>query len=122
MKLQKKDQVMVISGKYKGTKGEVTSVLPQTNQVVVAGVNVVKRHTKPTSSDPKGGIKELVKPISASKVAILDPKSGRPARIGYRIDTSGKKERIFKVSPFKNPKPKTAKKTQSKAKTTGVKK
>ena len=102
MKLLRKDKVMVISGKYNGKKGEVIAVLPKTNQVVIEGVNVAKRHTKPTQSNPKGGILEVTKPINASKVMVLDPTSGKPARVEYKINASGKKERIYKVSKFKN--------------------
>jgi len=114
MKLLKKDKVMVISGKYNGKKGEIVAVLPKTNQVVIEGVNVAKKHTKPSQSNPKGGIVEITKPINASKVMALDPVSGKPARVGYKINASGKKERIFKVSKFKNQAPK---KTSSKPST-----
>ena len=99
MKLRKEDKVIVITGKYKGKTGAVTRVLPQTNQVVVEGVNLVKRHTKPSQKQPRGGILEITKPIAASKVMALDPHSGKPARIGYEVKPDGSKERIFKVSP-----------------------
>ena len=126
MKLIKKDKVLVISGKYKGKKGEIVAVLPKTNQVVIEGVNVAKKHLKPSQINPKGGIVEVTKPISSSKVMVLDPKTGKPARVGYKISASGKKERIFKVSSFKNkPATKPAKKTTTKkttAKKTEVKK
>ena len=102
MKILKKDKVMVISGKYNGKKGEIVAVLPKTNQVVIEGVNVAKKHTKPSQANPKGGIIEITKPINASKVMVLDPTTGKPARVGYKISTSGKKDRIFKVSKFKN--------------------
>lgn len=102
MKLKLKDKVMVIKGRDKGKKGEVVAVLPKTNQVVVEGVQVVKRHTKPNAKTPRGGIVEVVKPIDAAKVMVLDPSTGRPARIGYKLDAKGNKERVFKVSPFKN--------------------
>ncbi len=102
MKLKKKDQVMVIQGKDRGKKGEVLAVLPKTSQVVVEGVNVVKRHTKPSQKNPKGGIVELTKPIIASKLMVIDPSSGRPARIGYKVGKNNKKERVYKVSKFKN--------------------
>lgn len=105
MKLQRKDKVMVISGRDKGRTGTVSVVLPKTNQVVVDGINVVKRHTKPSQSNPKGGILEITKPINASKVMVLDPGSGKPARIGYKKSKDGKKERVFKVSKFKAAKP-----------------
>ncbi len=102
MKLRLKDKVLVITGKDKGKKGEVIKVLPRENAVVVEGINVVKRHTKPTTQNPKGGIIEQIKPISASKVMVIDPKSNKPARVGYNVAKNGKKERIFKVSKFKN--------------------
>ncbi len=102
MKVKKKDQVMVIQGKDRGKKGEVLAVLPKTSQVVVEGVNVVKRHTKPSQKNPKGGVVELTKPIDASKLMVIDPSSGRPARVGYKVGKNNKKERVFKVSKFKN--------------------
>lgn len=101
MKLQLKDKVQVISGRNKGKSGEVIAILPKTNQIVVEAVNISKRHTKPSQKNSKGGIVEVTKPISASKVMVIDPSTKRLARIGYKI-ASGKKERIFKVSPFKN--------------------
>lgn len=117
MKILKKDKVMVITGRDKGKTGEVVAVLPDKNQVVVEGVNVAKRHTKPSQAQPKGGIVEVTKPIDASKVMVIDPSSGKPARIGYKINTKGKKERIFKVSNFKNTKPKKeVKKSEAKTK------
>jgi len=99
MKLRKEDKVVVIAGRDKGKTGAVTRVLPQTNQVVVEGVNLVKRHTKPSQKQPRGGILEITKPIDASKVMVLDPHSGKPARVGFQTKADGSKERIFKVSP-----------------------
>lgn len=113
MKLQLKDKVMVIAGRDKGKTGTVVAVLPKANQVVVEGVGVAKRHTKPSQQNPKGGIVELTKPIDASKVMAIDPSTGRPARIGYKQTAKGKKERVFKVSSFKN---KVVKKSPSKDK------
>jgi len=110
MKLLRKDTVLIISGKDKGKKGEVVAVMAKTNQVVVEGINVVKKHTKPTQSNPTGGILEITKPIAVNKVMIIDPTSGKPARVGYTIDKNGKKERIFKVSKFKNALKKASKK------------
>jgi large subunit ribosomal protein L24 len=104
MKLQRKDKVLITSGRDKGKTGSISVVLPKTNQVVIDGINVVKRHTKPSQANPKGGILEVTKPISASKVMAIDPASGRPARIGYKVGKDGKKERVFKVSTFKNTK------------------
>lgn len=104
MKLRVKDKVLVISGRDKGKKGEVAVVLPKKQQVIVENINVIKRHTKPSQKQPKGGIIEEAKPIDVAKVMVLDPASGKPARVGYRVDTKGNKERIFKVSTFSNKK------------------
>lgn len=106
MKILRKDKVMVIAGRDKGKTGEVVAVLPKTDQVIVQGINTVKRHTKPSQQQPKGGILELSKPMDASKVMVLDPASGKPARVGYKLTAKGKKERIFKTSKFSNPKKK----------------
>jgi large subunit ribosomal protein L24 len=111
MKLRKDDKVIVILGKDKGKTGTVLGVLPKENKVVVENINVVKRHTKPSSKIPRGGILDVTKPIDAAKVMVLDPASGKPARIGYEIKPDGTKERIFKVSPNHE---KAAKKAESK--------
>jgi len=73
-------------------------VLPAQNKVLVENINVVKRHTKPSQKLPRGGILDVTKPIDVSKVMVLDPASGKPARVGYQIKPDGSKERIFKVS------------------------
>ncbi|HEX4201993.1 MAG TPA: 50S ribosomal protein L24, partial [Chthoniobacterales bacterium] len=99
MKLRKQDKVIVITGRDKGKTGVITAVLPAVNMVVVENINVVKRHTKPSNKQPRGGILDITKPISAAKVMILDPSSGKPARIRYEIKPDGTKERVFKVSP-----------------------
>ena len=119
MKIIKKDKVMVITGRDKGKTGEVIAVMPDENMVVVEGVNVAKRHTKPSQANPKGGIVEITKPIDASKVMVIDPTSGKPARIGYKLGAKGKKERVYKVSKFKAEK---VKKETKKAETKGGKK
>ncbi len=98
MKLKRDDNVIVIAGRDKGKTGKVTAVLPATGQVVVEGVNIAKRHTKPSQKTPRGGIIEITKPIDASKVMVLDPSSGKPARIGFAVKADGTKERVFKVS------------------------
>lgn len=116
MKLQLKDKVIVVRGRDKGKKGEVVALLPKLNQVVVEGVNIAKRHTKPSAKVPRGGIVEVTKPIDAAKVMAIDPASGRPARLGYKLDAKGNKTRVFKVSTFKNAKAKpTEAKTTVKA-------
>lgn len=92
------DTVVVISGKDKGKQGKITAALPKKGRVVVEGVNVVKRHTKPTQANPKGGIIEKEAPINVSKVMILDPETKKPTRIKkyskrWYIRQSGCKER-----------------------------
>jgi large subunit ribosomal protein L24 len=99
MKLHKGDKVIVITGKDKGKTGTVQSVLPKTGQVLVENINIVKRHTKPSTKSPRGGILEVTKPINVSKVMAVDPTTGHPARIGYAVKPDGSKERVFKVSP-----------------------
>ena len=111
MKLKRDDKVVVITGRDKGKTGKITAVLPRENKVVVENVNVVKRHTKPSQKQPRGGILEVTKPIDASKVMVLDPQSGKPARIGYEIKPDGSKERTFKVSPNHEKATKKAEKT-----------
>lgn len=98
MKLRRDDKVVVITGRDKGKTGTVLAILPKENKVVVENINVIKRHTKPSQKQPRGGILEITKPIDASKVMVLDPHSGKPARIGLEIKPDGSKERIFKVS------------------------
>ncbi len=96
-KIRKGDTVVVITGKDKGTKGEVLEVLPAENRVVVRGVNVVKRHKKPGQMDP-GGIKTFEGPIHVSNVAHADPRDGKAVRVGFRIDQHGRKTRFAKRS------------------------
>ena len=96
IRLKKGDNVVVLSGKYKGTTSKVVGVHPSENKVTVEGVNVVKKHVKPTRANPQGGIFDITKPIWVSKVAIVEPTSKKPTRIGYSIDKDGKKSRVFK--------------------------
>ncbi len=99
MKLKKDDKVVVILGKDKGKTGTILAVIPKENKVLVENINVIKRHTKPSKKQPRGGILEIAKPINVSKLMVLDPASGKPARVGYVIKADGSKERTFKVSP-----------------------
>jgi large subunit ribosomal protein L24 len=102
MKLKLKDKVMVISGKDKGKKGEIVAILPRQNQVIVENINVYKKHLKPSQKHPKGGIVDVTKPIDTSKVMAIDPASGRVARVSYKMNAKNQRERVFKVSKFKN--------------------
>lgn len=97
MHVKKGDKVQVIAGKEKGKQGVVTSVLPKKNRVVVEGLNIVKKHQKPTQVSPEGGIIEMEAPIHASNVLPLDPKTGKPTRVGYQV-IDGNKVRVAKVS------------------------
>ena len=94
MSIRKGDRVKVISGNHKGTEGTVLRVEREKNRVVVQGVNVRKRHRKPTASNPEGGIVEFEAPIHASNVMLLDPKSGEPTRVRSGVNAEGKRERI----------------------------
>ncbi len=93
MKLKTGDRVQVLSGKDRGAKGEITRVFPESNRVIVEGVNVAKKHQKQTSTRLKGGIIDKDMPIHASNVAIICSKDGA-TRIGYRIDDDGSKHRV----------------------------
>ena len=108
MKLRKGDNVVVIAGKDKGKTGKILAILPSENKLVVEGINIAKRHTKPSKKHPRGGILEITKAVNVSKVMVLDPDSGKPARVGYEINKAGVKERIFKVSANAS-KPKSSK-------------
>jgi large subunit ribosomal protein L24 len=126
MKIKRQDKVMIILGKDKGKTGTVMAVLPAQNKIVVENLNIIKRHTKPSQKQPRGGILEIAKPIDISKVMVLDPASGKPARIGYEFKADGTKERIFKVSPNHDKRTrkdeKTEKSDQSAKKVTAPKK
>ena len=101
MKIIKGDKVVVIAGKDKGKEGIVQAVYPRKNKVVVEGVNVHKRHKKPTQQSPEGSVVEMYVPIDASNVAIVDPKTKKATRVGYSVDKDGKKIRIAKASGSK---------------------
>ena len=98
MKIKKGDRVVVLSGKDKGRHGEVIENLPKQGKVVVRGVNVATRHVKPSQADPQGGLKRVEAPMHVSKVALEDPKTGKPTRVGFRIEADGTKVRVAKRS------------------------
>jgi len=97
MKIKKGDKVVVISGRDKGKSGEVLRVLPTERRLIVQGVHVARRHTKPRMGDP-GGIVDKELTIHASNVAHVDPQSGKPTRIGYRNLDDGRKVRVARRS------------------------
>jgi len=97
MKIKKGDKVIVITGKDKGKTGEVVKAMPKENKVVVAGINMAKRHQKP-SQENAGGIVSKEMPIHVSNVALIDPKSGKATRVAMRVEEGGRKVRIAKRS------------------------
>lgn len=96
IRLKKDDTVVVLAGKHKGKTGKVVAVHPTENKVTVEGINVVKKAIKPTQTRPQGGIVEITKPIWVSKVALVEPTSKKPTRIGYTFDKAGNKVRVYK--------------------------
>lgn len=98
IKLKKGDTVMVRAGKYKGRTGKILATHPKQNKVTIEGINIAKRHRKPTQAKPQGGIDEITKPMHVGKVGILDSGAKKPSRISHKIDEKGKKTRFLKSS------------------------
>lgn len=96
--VKKDDTVIVITGKDKGKKGRILEAYPRENRVLVEGVNMVKKHAKPSQTNPQGGILTQEAAIHVSNVMLIDPKSGKPTRVGYKVLENGKKVRIAKKS------------------------
>lgn len=96
-KIRKGDTVVVLTGKDKGKQGEVIRSLPKENRVVVRGVNVVKKHTRPTNVS-EGGIVTVEASLDVSNVAHIDPKDNKPTRVGFRVLEDGRKVRFAKRS------------------------
>ena len=97
MKVKKGDEVIVIAGKDKGKKGVISRVI-HPDRVIVDGINLAKKHQKATRATMQGGIIDKEMPIHVSNVAIVDPKTGGPSRVGFRFDGDGKKVRISRKS------------------------
>jgi large subunit ribosomal protein L24 len=93
-RIRKGDTVLVISGKDKGKTGKVMRVLNEDDRVVVEGINLVKRHVRPTPRDPSGGILEREQPIYACKVMPVDPKTGKGTRVRFKSLEDGRKVRV----------------------------
>lgn len=89
------DKVKVLAGKDKGKEGVVTKAFPKKDRVIVEGVNIVKKHQKPTQTNPSGGIVEKEAPIHVSNVMLIDPTTQKPTRVGYKV-VDGKKVRVSK--------------------------
>jgi len=96
--VKKGDEVIVIAGNYKGQKGKVLQVLPKKERVIVEGVNMIHKHTKPNKDYPEGGIIKREAPIHISNVLPVDPKTGKPTRVGRRLDKKGNLVRYAKKS------------------------
>ena len=96
-RIKKGDQVIVRTGRDKGKKGEVLRVMPKENRALVRGVNMVKRHQRPTPGDP-GGIQDKEAPVHISNLAVADPKTGEPTRVGIKSLENGQRVRFAKKS------------------------
>ncbi len=94
MKIKKGDRVVVLSGKDRGKEGVVMRALPKDEKVIVEGVNVAKKHQRPTRMTMQGGIIDKDMPLHVSNVAIISPGDGKPTRVAYRFDDGGQKIRI----------------------------
>ena len=97
MKIKKDDEILVIAGKDKGKKGKVHRVIPDKGQVIVAGVNIIKRHMKPRGTARQAGIVEREGPLDVSKVALVCGKCGKPTRVGHIFLTDGSKTRVCRA-------------------------
>ncbi|SDC51471.1 LSU ribosomal protein L24P [Pelagirhabdus alkalitolerans] len=97
MHVKKGDKVKILSGKDKGKEGVILQAFPKKDRILVEGVNIVKKHQKPSQDNPQGGILEQEAPIHVSNVLPIDPKSNEPTRVGYEV-RDGKKVRIAKKS------------------------
>jgi large subunit ribosomal protein L24 len=95
-KIKKGDRVVLLTGKDKGRTGNVAKVMPKDSRVVISGLNMVQRHTRPSQSDPQGGIKHKEASVHVSNVAIVDS-NGKPTRVGFKIE-DGKKVRVAKTT------------------------
>jgi large subunit ribosomal protein L24 len=97
-KIKKGDRVQILAGRDKGKRGEVLAVNPSEERALVQGVNLVKRHRKPQGMNQPGGIQEKEAPIHLSNLALIDPKSDKPTRVGFKLLDDGKKVRVARPS------------------------
>ena len=95
-KIRKGDRVVLLTGKDKGRSGPVTKVMPKDSRVLISGLNMVQRHTRPSQGDPQGGIKHKEASVHVSNVAIVDA-NGKPTRVGFKVE-DGKKVRVAKTT------------------------
>jgi large subunit ribosomal protein L24 len=98
-KIKKGDQVLVMVGRSRGTRGKVLRMLPASGKAIVEGVNMIKRHTKPNPQRQiQGGVVEREAPIPLCKLMLIDPDSGKPTRVGWKRNDDGSVSRVAKVS------------------------
>ena len=90
LKIKSGDNVVVIAGDHEGSEGKVMKVFTEKNKAIVEGVNLVSKHEKPSANNPQGGIIKKEAPIHISNLALIDKKSGKPTRIGYRMEKNEK--------------------------------
>ncbi len=98
LKIRKGDLVKVIAGDSKGQQGKIQEVLVEKNRVIIEGVNLVSKHTKPSAATPNGGIIKKEAALHISNVQLVDPKSGKPTRVGRKLNADGKLVRVAKIS------------------------
>ena len=98
MKIKKGDSVIILAGKDKGKTGKVLIAYPRESKVLVEGVNIKKRHQRPTRQNQHGQIVDKAYPVHVSNVAIVDPKTNKPTRVGYQVKEDGTKVRITRKS------------------------
>jgi large subunit ribosomal protein L24 len=96
MKIKKGDRIRVLTGKDRGKEGQVAYALPAEGKVIVDGINVAKKHQKPTRKTTQGGIIDKDMPMPVANVALVCPHCGKATRVGYRVDPDGSKSRICK--------------------------
>lgn len=97
IKIRKDDKVIVTTGKNKGKIGTVIKILPKSNKAIISGINLVKKHTKPTQYN-QGGIEQKELPINISNIASIDPKTGKATKVGFKLLEDGTKVRVAKKS------------------------
>ena len=97
-RIRKGDTVLVITGTSKGRRGEVLRVIPRENRAVVQGVAIAKRHLKPRGVEEPGGIQEREAPVHLSNLMLIDPKSEKPTKVGFRVLEDGRKVRVAKAT------------------------
>ena len=97
-RIRKGDTVLVISGAERGRRGEVLRMVPQRDRAVVQGVNIAKKHTKPRGMGQPGGIVEVEASVHVSNLKLIDPKTDKPTRVGFRVIEDGRKVRVAKAT------------------------